>query len=100
MLKANIRIIYKIHNICNVSNIVWEIVFIIGGWRMTEKANIKSTKSENRVFEPSEEFSETAHIRSIEEYNSIYKKSVEDPEEFWSDIAESDISWFRKWDKL
>jgi acetyl-CoA synthetase len=38
-------------------------------------------------------------IKSLEEYNSAYKKSVEDPEKFWADIAEN-FTWKNKWDKV
>src|SRR3984893_14871155 len=37
-------------------------------------------------------------IRSFDQYQSAYKKSVADPEGFWSDIAEH-FQWRRKWDK-
>jgi len=37
-------------------------------------------------------------IQSSEEYQSAYRKSVEDPEGFWAEIA-SHFSWHRKWDK-
>ena len=38
-------------------------------------------------------------IKSLEEYNAAYKKSVEDPEKFWADIAEN-FTWKNKWDKV
>ncbi|HEY0678784.1 MAG TPA: acetate--CoA ligase [Chitinophagaceae bacterium] len=38
-------------------------------------------------------------IRSFSDYEAAYKKSVEDPEAFWSEIAEH-FSWKRKWDKV
>ncbi len=38
-------------------------------------------------------------IQSFEEYQSKYKQSVEKPEEFWGDIAES-FFWRKKWDKV
>jgi len=38
-------------------------------------------------------------IKSLEEYNSAYKKSVEDPEGFWGNIAEN-FSWRKKWDTV
>ncbi|MDO6434249.1 acetate--CoA ligase [Flavitalea sp. BT771] len=38
-------------------------------------------------------------IRSMEQYQSEYKKSVEDPEGFWAGIA-GNFSWHRKWDKV
>lgn len=38
-------------------------------------------------------------IRSLEEYQSAYKKSMEEPEAFWSEIAE-EFHWKQKWDKV
>ncbi len=38
-------------------------------------------------------------IRSLEQYRSEYKKSVEDPEGFWAGIA-SHFQWHRRWDKV
>lgn len=38
-------------------------------------------------------------IKSLEEYQTAYQKSVEAPEEFWASIAKS-FTWRRKWDKV
>ncbi len=38
-------------------------------------------------------------ITSYEQYLSEYKKSVEDPEKFWAEIAE-EFTWRKKWDKV
>ncbi|HUQ64947.1 MAG TPA: acetate--CoA ligase [Flavitalea sp.] len=38
-------------------------------------------------------------INSLEQYHHDYKKSVDDPEGFWSDIA-SQFVWKKKWDKV
>jgi acetyl-CoA synthetase len=38
-------------------------------------------------------------IKSIEEYNDVYRRSVEQPEEFWAGIAEN-FYWRKKWDKV
>jgi acetyl-CoA synthetase len=38
-------------------------------------------------------------ITSLEQYNEAYKKSVEDPENFWAAIAENFL-WKKKWDKV
>ncbi|MBA3674852.1 MAG: acetate--CoA ligase, partial [Chitinophagaceae bacterium] len=35
----------------------------------------------------------------LEEYHSAYKKSVEDPEGFWADIADN-FTWKKKWHKV
>jgi len=38
-------------------------------------------------------------IRSLEQYQSEYKKSVDDPEGFWAGIA-ANFQWRRRWDKV
>ena len=38
-------------------------------------------------------------IRSLEQYHADYKRSIEDPEGFWSNIAEQFV-WKKKWDKV
>ncbi len=38
-------------------------------------------------------------IRSLQEYQEAYKKSVEDPEGFWNDIAQN-FTWYNKWHKV
>jgi acetyl-CoA synthetase len=38
-------------------------------------------------------------INSIEQYHADYKKSIEQPEEFWADVA-SNFYWRKKWDKV
>jgi acetyl-CoA synthetase len=61
--------------------------------------DIDSTLRENRVFPPPEEFSAKARVGSLEEYEALYKKSIEDPEKFWADAA-SELHWFKPWDKV
>ncbi|OPL13996.1 MAG: acetyl-coenzyme A synthetase [delta proteobacterium MLS_D] len=41
---------------------------------------------------------ERAHIKSREEYEALYRRSLEDPEGFWAEIAEQYVTWFKKWD--
>ena len=38
-------------------------------------------------------------IKSFDEYKAVYKKSVDDPEGFWGDVASS-FFWRKKWDKV
>ncbi len=45
---------------------------------------------------PSEEVVKNAHIK---EYDSLYKKSIEDRETFWSEEAKK-LVWQKKWDKV
>jgi acetyl-CoA synthetase len=61
--------------------------------------DIDSTLHENRKFPPSSRFSAQAHIGSLEEYETLYKKSIEAPEKFWAEAAEN-LHWFRRWDRV
>ena len=54
---------------------------------------------ELRVIPPPEEFSTKAHIRSLEDYESLYRRSIEDPEEFWA-AAAGELHWFEPWRKV
>jgi acetyl-CoA synthetase len=60
---------------------------------------IESTLQETRVFPPSAKFAASAHIKSFEEYEEIYKRAAEDPEAFWASVAEN-LHWFKKWDTV
>lgn len=64
-----------------------------------EKKAITSVLEEKRVFAPSEEFKESAAIRSLQEYKALYDWSIKNPEGFWGDIA-SQLHWYKKWDKF
>ncbi len=61
--------------------------------------NIDSVLQEQRKFEPPEEFRKQAHIKSLEEYDRIYRESVEQPEKFWGRVA-GELHWFKKWDRV
>ena len=38
-------------------------------------------------------------IKSVDQYNAVYEKSVNDPEGFWGEVADS-FYWRKKWDKV
>ena len=40
-----------------------------------------------------------ARINTIEDYHQAYKKSIENPEQFWEEIA-ANFTWKKKWDKV
>jgi len=40
------------------------------------------------------------HIKHLEEYYQVYRKSVRDPENFWEEIAEEHFLWRKKWNKV
>ena len=66
---------------------------------MSSHADIDSALKEQRVFEPSEEFRSKAHIKSLAEYQRLYKEAEEQPEEFWANIAR-ELHWFKTWDRV
>jgi len=64
-----------------------------------EKKTITSMMEETRKFPPPKEFSAKAHIKSLEEYKALYKRSVDDPEGFWGEQAQN-LDWFQRWNKV
>lgn len=38
-------------------------------------------------------------IKSLQQYNEVYKNSIENPEAFWAGVADSFV-WHKKWDKV
>ena len=61
--------------------------------------NIESLQKENRVFTPSEEFANDAHVKSVEEYEELHLRSINDPEGWWSEQA-SNLKWQKPWDTV
>ena len=67
---------------------------------MAEKrSTITSMMEETRRFPPSKEFVDQAYVKSREEYERMWKESIENPEKFWGGIA-GELFWFKKWDKV
>ncbi len=64
-----------------------------------QQQNIDSVLDEKRLFEPSKEFSQNAHIKSLADYERIWKQADQDPETFWSGIAK-ELHWFKPWEKV
>ncbi|MFS4448846.1 acetate--CoA ligase [Maribacter sp. 2307UL18-2] len=40
------------------------------------------------------------HIKHLEEYFQVYRKSVRNPEAFWEEIAEEHFVWRKKWNSV
>ncbi len=41
-----------------------------------------------------------AWISGRDAYDKLWKRSVEEPDKFWAEIAEQQVTWFKKWDKV
>ncbi|MBI5526094.1 MAG: acetate--CoA ligase [Deltaproteobacteria bacterium] len=66
---------------------------------MADQKTITSMMDEKRTFPPPREFAEKAHVKSLEQYKAMYKRSIEDPDGFWGEMA-SNLHWFKKWDRM
>jgi acetyl-CoA synthetase len=64
----------------------------------TVTTNIESLQHEDRVFQPSADFSAGANIKS-EELDRLRAEAGADPEGFWGKMAE-ELHWFKKWDTV
>ncbi|GAA3791431.1 acetate--CoA ligase [Corallibacter vietnamensis] len=40
------------------------------------------------------------HIKHLEEYYQVYRKSIREPENFWEEIAGEHFLWRKKWDNV
>ena len=61
---------------------------------------IESVLDEKRLFAPPAHFSEQAYIKNLGEYQDLYRKAEENPEAFWGELADQELHWFKKWDKV
>src|SRR5712691_5291388 len=68
-------------------------------------ANDKTTSfdsilNEDRIFPPPKEFSRSAQIKSLAQYQKLYKESIRSPEKFWAKQATNELVWFKPWKKV
>ena len=66
---------------------------------MSDEKTISSLSTEDRVFNPPQRVVDKAYIKSLDEYQEMYDRSINDPEGFWAERAER-FHWFKKWDKV
>ncbi len=64
-----------------------------------DKDRIEAVLKETRSFEPPEAFRLTARVKSEEEYEAEYLRSIEDPEGYWAGVA-GELEWFEPWEKV
>ena len=62
-------------------------------------SNIESVLHEDRVFPPPESFSQSARIKSLEDYERLRAEAHDAPEDFWARMAE-ELHWFKKWETV
>ncbi|MBN1557225.1 MAG: AMP-binding protein, partial [Lentisphaerae bacterium] len=59
----------------------------------------QAAASEGKRIPPPADFAAQAHVTSVEAYEKMYRRSVEDPEGFWGEIAEQFV-WKEKWSRV
>jgi acetyl-CoA synthetase len=61
-----------------------------------EKKSIDSLMSETRTFPPPAELTAEAHIKSLEEYQELYDRSINDSDNFWLEKAKEMVVWSKE----
>ena len=62
-------------------------------------ADTPSSDLGNKLIPPNANFAGKAHCASLAQYDKMYKRSIEDPDAFWAEIADTFV-WQKKWDKV
>jgi acetyl-CoA synthetase len=60
---------------------------------MSEANKITSLQQEGQTFQPPKDVQQTAYVKSMAEYEALYKRADEDPEGFWADRARELLTW-------
>lgn len=55
--------------------------------------------SEDKIYNVPAEFAAKTNI-TAEQYKTLYKQSIDDPETFWAEQATQFLSWSKPWDKV
>ncbi|GMU21779.1 MAG: acetyl-coenzyme A synthetase [Phycisphaerae bacterium] len=63
------------------------------------QATAGSATGERDIYPPPPELARKAHISSFEQYKQMYQRSIQDPEGFWSEIADT-FYWQQRWTKF
>jgi acetyl-CoA synthetase len=61
---------------------------------------VSSIAPSEQLYRPDPAFSRQAHIESMERYQELYRRSIEDPEGFWAEIAAGELEWDEGWERV
>jgi acetyl-CoA synthetase len=64
-----------------------------------ESQHFSSILHETRVFPPPAEFAKKAHVSGMAAYEKLYRRSIDEPDAFWAEIA-GELDWFTPWTKV
>ena len=69
---------------------------------MTDPASIESVLREDRRFEPPSDIDARVgglHVARLDDYRAMHRRSLEDPEGFWAEVAGT-LDWFTPWERV
>ncbi|NLG65439.1 MAG: acetate--CoA ligase [Actinobacteria bacterium] len=52
------------------------------------------------TYPPIPEYQKHSRITDMAEFDAMWKRSVEDPDGFWGEMADKLVTWTKKWDKV
>ena len=55
---------------------------------------------EGKIFDVPADFQKKAWVSSMEQYQEMYRRSLDDADAFWAEEAEKRLHWFKKWDRV
>jgi acetyl-CoA synthetase len=61
---------------------------------------IDTVMHEERVFAPPPQFVEKARIKSLEQYEALWKRAEQNPEAFWDELAREELHWFTPYEQV
>ena len=61
--------------------------------------HIESILQESRRFSPHENFQAQAKLGTLQDYQKLYRQSLDAPDTFWANVA-NELHWFKPWDTV
>ena len=55
---------------------------------------------EKLQFQPDVKFKEASRLKTLQEYQKLYDRSVNEPEAFWAEVAASELVWAKRWNSV
>ena len=63
------------------------------------ETGIESIAGRSKSYPPPAAFAAQAHVRTEEDYQRLYRRSIDDPQSFWGEVA-GDSHFFKKWSSV
>jgi len=67
---------------------------------MSEEKKIESMQKEGQIFQPDGAMQGQAWVKSMDEYEALNRRALDDPEGYWGERAHELVTWFKDFDKV